>query len=55
VPEDETAALQDALTAAAYIMDDDLELADEKLSAGESAFHKVLPSPLRRFSPCIVT
>jgi hypothetical protein len=45
--EQETAAMQDALTAAAHIMADDLELADEKLQAGDSAFHKV-SSPFLR-------
>jgi hypothetical protein len=41
-PFDEAAALEEALEAAAHIMDDDLELAEEKLNKGNSAFHKVL-------------
>jgi hypothetical protein len=38
---DETAALEEALEATSYIMDDDLELAEEMLLKGNSAFHKV--------------
>lgn len=37
---DEPKALEDAMHAAAYMMDDDMELAEEELSRGNSVFHK---------------